>query len=101
MGENGKFEEALTKVNEVQSAPITTWGDLLRLAMMYHQVMLFDFVFLFVFAEKEKPKVTLHFMALEARSMARKGLDALDALQGHPLGEVVDMVIEVARSSLL
>jgi hypothetical protein len=45
--------------------------------------------------------MTLHFTCAEVRPLAEKGLRALDALNGHPLGQIVDVLIDVARESIL
>lgn len=38
IGEDSEYKEALAKVVAAEQQPISTWEDLLRLAMMYHQV---------------------------------------------------------------
>ncbi len=81
VGEDDNFVTAQARVAEAEEKPVSTWEQLLRVALLYHQT-------------------ALHFSGSAAAELAKRGNEALAAMTGHPLGLYVQTMITTARISL-
>ncbi len=77
VGEDDDFEKAMERVERAEAAPVRTWEELLRVAVLYHQI-------------------ALHFSGSLVAPLAAQGQRAAELLKGHPLGGFV----EVMRQSM-
>jgi hypothetical protein len=77
VGEDDDFERVLERLEKAEAAPVRTWEELLRVAVLYHQA-------------------ALHFSGAAVEPLCVEGARAVEALKGHPLGRYV----EVMRQSM-
>jgi hypothetical protein len=80
VGEDFEFLETMKKVERSEQQIPSTYEEMLRLGMLYHQV-------------------ALHFAGDLVKDMPQKALACFKAMEGHPLGEYVDVMLKVATAS--
>ena len=79
VGEDGDFEKALAKVSAAEAANPQTFQDVLRLTMLYHQVL-------------------VHFSGDVTSQFRGKVAASVALLSGHALGSYADILIRTAST---